>query len=415
MNAFDLVYVALAGATAPVWMRKARSGWSERLGNVARLEGSGNRKRILVHAVSVGEVSALRELVPRLVERVDVVISVTTDTGMAHAKKLFGETCHVVRYPLDFSWSVRRFLDAVRPDVVALVELEIWPNFVGACSRRSIPVSVINGRLSERSFRGYRRIRPWIGPSFRRLSFAAVQDEGYAERFRAMGVSDDACSVTGSMKWDASLLADEVEGSEELARDLGIDRNRPLVVAGSTGPGEEAMLHEACPDEVQLLCAPRKPERFVEAGAALPGCVRRSATGGPMGRGGGRATRFLLDSLGELRRAYALADVVVVGRSFGDLYGSDPIEPVSLGKAVVIGPRHSDFGVIVDALRVAGGIEVCEASALGGVLAELLADGGRRERLASRGRACILEHKGASERHALLLIEAAEGGCLLVS
>jgi len=298
---------------------------------------------------------------------------------------------------------------------VALVELEIWPNFVGACSRRSIPVSVINGRLSERSFRGYRRIRPWIGPSFRRLSFAAVQDEGYAERFRAMGVPDDACSVTGSMKWDASLLADEVEGSEELARDLGIDRNRPLVVAGSTGPGEEAMLHEACPDGVQLLCAPRKPERFVEAGAALPGCVRRSATGGPTGRGGGRATRFLLDSLGELRRAYALADVVVVGRSFGDLDGSDPIEPVSLGKAVVIGPRHSDFGVIVEALRLAGGIEVCEANALGGVLRELLADGGRRERLASRGRACILEHKGASERHALLLIEAAEGGGPLVS
>ena len=97
--------------------------------------------------------------------------------GSTPAKKLFGETCHVVRYPLDFSWSVKRFLNAVRPDAVALVELEIWPNFVGACGRREIPVCVINGRLSERSFRGYKRIRRWIGPSFRRLAFAAVQDE----------------------------------------------------------------------------------------------------------------------------------------------------------------------------------------------------------------------------------------------
>jgi 3-deoxy-D-manno-octulosonic-acid transferase len=416
MNALDLFYVALAGVTSPFWMRKARSGWGERLGRVEPLGEArvGGRNRVLIHAVSVGEVSALRELVPRLVDEVEVVISVTTDTGTAHARKVFGETCHVVRYPLDFSWSVRRFLDVVQPDVVGLVELEIWPNFVRACDRRGVPVCVINGRLSARSFRGYRRIRRWIGPSFRRLAFAAVQDEAYAERFRAMGVAAEACTVTGSMKWDASRIEEEVEGSDELARAMGIDRGRPLVVAGSTGPGEEAMLHEACPAGVQLLCAPRKPERFEEAAAALPGCVRRSV-GEAAGAAASGADRFLLDTLGELRRAYALADVVVVGRSFGDLYGSDPIEPVSLGKAVVIGPRHSDFGVIVAALEDVGGIEVCEAGGLGGLLGDLLADPARREGLAVRGRACIVERQGASERHGRMLIGACSGGGRVVS
>ncbi len=411
MNALDLLYVALAGVTAPVWVRKKRSGWRGRLGRIQLPEKNRDRKRVLVHAVSVGEVSALRELVPSLVSQVDVVISVTTDTGLAHARKLFSETCHVVRYPLDFSWSVRRFLDAVRPDAVALVELEIWPNFVAACSHRSIPICVINGRLSERSFRGYKRIRSWIGPSFERLSFAAVQDEAYAERFRTMGVSDQKCIVTGSMKWDASRIVDEVQGSETFAREMGIDLNRPLIVGGSTGPGEEAMLHEACPEGAQLLCAPRKPERFAEAGDALPGCVYRSAGArAEVSETEHGASRFLLDTLGELRLAYAIADVVVVGRSFGDLYGSDPIEPVSLGKAVVMGPQHSDFTLIVAALRDRGGIEICEASKLRSVLSELLADGGRRERLGSAGRACIVERQGASERHKILLLGVLPAG-----
>jgi 3-deoxy-D-manno-octulosonic-acid transferase len=121
-----------------------------------------DRPRILLHAVSVGEVSALRGVVPLLVPHADVVISVTTDTGIARARELFGATCAIVRYPLDFSWAVRRFLDRVKPDAVALVELEVWPNFVDACASRGISVCIINGRLSERSFKGYRRIRGFL-------------------------------------------------------------------------------------------------------------------------------------------------------------------------------------------------------------------------------------------------------------
>ncbi|MBK7404444.1 MAG: hypothetical protein IPJ41_07345 [Phycisphaerales bacterium] len=393
-------------------MRKARSGWAERFARVvpALPPKQPGRPRVLVHAVSVGEVNALRELVPMLAPEAEVVVSASTDTGLARGREVFAGVCPVVRYPLDGSGAVRRFLDAVEPDVVGLVELELWPNFISACQERRIPVAVINGRLSERSFRGYRRISRWISPSFAGLSLAAVQNEAYAGRFAAMGVPAERVVLTGSMKFDAARIADHVEGAAELAAELGIDRARPLIVAGSTGPGEEALLRRACDaafgaGAVQLLCAPRKPERFDEAAGALPGCIRRTARAPGSG-----ANLFLLDTIGELRRAYALADVVVVGRSFFDLHGSDPIEPVALGKAAVIGPAVSDFAEIVASLERAGGLCRAGKDDLGPVLRDLMNDPARRADLASRGRDCIRQLQGASARHAEFLLWLGEAG-----
>lgn len=488
MNAFDLAYSVGAVLLLPVWARKSRQDWRERLGHTSPLpptsvssaasSGSARnadgvstnaRPRILLHAVSVGEVNTLRGLVPLLARNAEVVISVGTDTGIARARAIFAseapsigvasapradaasgsvsqtssQAIRIVRYPLDFSRCVNRFLDAVRPDVVGLVELEVWPNFVASCARRGIPIGVINGRLSSRSFKGYRCIRPIIGPTFSRLAFAAVQDEHYAQRFMHMGVPKDRVSVTGSMKWDSALDAMrllgssegtggqaittsaavsgatpvEFPGASELAAQMGIDRTRPLIVAGSTAEGEEALLHESCPTGVQLLCAPRKPERFDEAAAAMPGCARRSQTRTvapkrtavgtgltPTGLGSNRVRdRFLLDTIGELRTAYALADVVVMGRSFGNLHGSDPLEPIGLGKATIIGPRFGDFATIVDALVEAGAIQIVNGGELRNVLSRLLNDPARRAEMARRGRACITQHAGATAKHAAIL------------
>jgi 3-deoxy-D-manno-octulosonic-acid transferase len=362
-------------------------------------------------------------------EGIEVVVATTTDTGLARAKSLFADSplaedqpgrpgVRVVRYALDLSASVRRFLDAVRPDAVALVELEIWPNFVRECTRRNIPVAVINGRLSARSFKGYHRFHRFLSPSFGRLAFAAVQDSAYAERFRTMGARD--VRITGSMKWDAVTpvapgpVGQSLPEANALAAALGIDRTRPLIVAGSTGPGatkqdetEEQLLHRLCPPGVQLLCAPRRPERFDEAYGHLGGtdrCVRRSATGV---RPAKAADRFLLDSIGELRAAYALADVVVVGRTFSNLRGSDPIEPIALGKATVIGPDYANFTTIVDAFRAADALVVTTANELGVVLSRLLNDPARREQLAAAGLLCIAEQKGATATHARMLTELA--------
>ncbi|MEM7629886.1 MAG: glycosyltransferase N-terminal domain-containing protein [Planctomycetota bacterium] len=415
----DIGYVVLAGLAAPWWLRKRRGGWGARFGRVGELPAC-DRPRVLLHAVSVGEVASLRPLVPLLAERAEVVICATTDTGVARARELYGEAHEVVRYPLDASWAVRRFLDAVRPDAVGLVELEVWPQFVKACATRGIPVGVVSGRLSERSFRGYRRARALLSPSFARLARVGAQDAAVLERFATLGTARDRCVVTGSIKWDAVPLPGEGDDGEAQGRAaalraaLGIDPGRPLIVAGSTGPGEEALLHGACPPGVQLLCAPRKPERFDDAAAALPGCVRRSAGGA-----GGEAAqdRFLLDTIGELSTAYRLADVVVLGRSFGPLegvklHGSDPAEPAGLGKAVVIGPRFGDFRVMVEALREAGGLLVAPREELANTLARLIADPGERAGLGERALACAHANRGAAERNAGLLLDmlASRGG-----
>lgn len=414
MNLLDLLYIPAGLLTAPLWMRKKRAGWGQRFGHVAGMLnepiGESTRPRVMLHAVSVGETNALRALVPELARQAEVIVSTTTDTGLARAQALFGDFEHVevVRYPLDCSWMVKRFLDAVRPDVVGLVELEVWPNFIKICTKRGIPVGLINGRLSARSFRGYKKLRWLLRPTFRRLAFACVQDEPYAGRIGAMGVPSERVWVTGSMKWD-SIDTDVRSGPGEralaIAREMGIDLDRPVVVAGSTGEGEEALIDAAVGGAAQLIVAPRKVDRFDEAAGALAGCVRRSK-----GETRPGATRFLLDTIGELSAAYELADIVVIGRSFGSLYGSDPIEAAALGKPVLIGPAHSDFAQVVALLRDAGGIEVVERDDLGGVISGLLADPDRGRAMGEKARECVRACQGASQRHLRVLLDHTGSG-----
>ncbi len=400
----DAAYAAGLVAASPflAWKflrgSRRRGDWPARLGRGGALPAPKAGGRLLIHAVSVGEVNAARHLVEILARDHDVVLSATTDTGFARAQQLFGNRIAVVRYPLDAGFAVERFLDRIQPTLVALMELEAWPNFIGLCSRRGIPVGVINGRLSERSFSRYRLARPVLRSMFGSLAFACAQTDAYADRFAAMGTPRERVQVTGTMKWDTAQVAEHVEGSEELAAALGIDRSRPLVVAGSTAPDEESLLHASVPAGTQLLCAPRRPEWFDMAAAAMPGCVRRSRPGGSPG-----SDRFLLDTIGELRKAYALATVVVVGRSFGDLHGSDMMEPVALGKATLIGPRYGDFKDTAEKLIAAGGLRVSSRHEIVRDLSALLADSHAREEMARAGRAVIAREQGATARHAALL------------
>ena len=426
----DIAFLLFAIVTMPFWLvsmwkrGKLRTDWSSRLGwrlpqvpeqqvpeqqvpeqDVTKA-GAQPAHRILLHAVSVGEVNAARILADMLAAEpmnAQVIISVTTDTGIERARKVFGSQHTVVRYPFDFSWSVRRFLGAVKPDLVLLMELEIWPNFTRLCTNRSIPIAVINGRLSARSFTRSLRVRWILSPMFRRLSRVAAQDQAYADRFEAMGVARNRIAVTGTMKWDTAEIADHVDGAEELAQEMGIDRSMPLIVAGSTALGEETLISAACPEGVQLLCAPRKPEWFDQTYRALPGSVRRSEK-----RAGSASGRFVLDTIGELRKAYALADLVVLGRTFGNLHGSDMMEPAGLGKVVIVGPRVDDFQSTADALIKSGGLVQTSAENLRATIAELLADPKRREQIASSARDVIRKEQGASARHAKIAQELLE-------
>jgi len=405
----DLLYIPIGIVTAPVWMRKTREGWDERFGHVAHMLSNdpsmAHRPRVLLHAVSVGEVNALRALVPMLSEQACVIVATTTDTGLARAKHLFEaiEGVSVVRYPLDCSWMVRRFLDSVRPDVVGLVELEVWPNFIRACTKRGIPIGIINGRLSARSFKGYKKIRFLLAPTFARLRFACVQDQQYAERIGAMGVPAERVQVTGSMKWDSIQVDSDREPSAralQIAREMGIDLSKRVVVAGSTGPTEEAMLHAAISTDLQLVIAPRKTERFDEAANAVPGGVRRST-----GQAEPGSTRFVLDTIGELSALFEIADVVIMGRSFHDQFGSDPTEAAALGKPVLIGPRYSDFEQAVGVLRDSGGLRIVDSAGLGALVDELIANPDIRAQMGQQAAACVLAQQGASRKHLQVLLE----------
>ena len=375
---------------------------------VGEVSGAPARRRptVLVHGVSVGEVAAIRQMVGLLAARTRVVVSSTTDTGVARARALYSSRHAVVRYPLDLSWMVRRFLDAVRPDVVALAELEVWPNFVTECTRRGIPVCVVNGRLSSSSYRGYRRARAWVRPVFRQLAAVAAQNEAYADRFIDLGVPRDRVRVTDTMKWDTSGRpppgtrptgsaanappATAPTAAEALATALALDPTRPLIVAGSTGPGEEKELIATRPPAAQLLLVPRKPERFDAVAALHPSIRRRSRVRSAP------TDLFLLDTMGELELAYALADVAIVGRSFAPMGGSDPIPAVAAGCATIIGPHHENFTDVVSALAAGGGITVTDTPMA--AAARLLDDPHARRRMARNGRRVIEEHRGASAR-----------------
>lgn len=385
---------------------KWRTDWQGRLGHALELPKD-PRPTVLLHGVSVGEVAAAAPLVAALggadgAGPCRVVLSATTNTGHARAETQYGQRHPVVRYPLDFSRSAHRFLDRVRPDVVALLELEVWPNFTRACADRGIPVVVVNGRLSAGSFRGYRRLRSLLSPSFRRLAAVGAQTADYAERFRAMGVPDDRITVTDSMKWEAPLPERVTEQADRLARDLGVDRSRPVVAAISTGPNEEQRLIEGRPDHAQLLVVPRKPERFEEVAALAP-WIRRSSGTRPEAAG----DLFLVDTMGEAEAATALGDVVVMGRSFNGLGGSNPVPAARLGRPLVVGPDHGNFDEMVQALVEGGAAAVVQDPWAG--VRRILGDGDLGARMSRAGPATVQAHVGATARNAEIVLRQLQG------
>ena len=417
----DFLYTAVAILGSPLWLYrllrtgKWRTDWLGRFGYCQRAhDDHGHQRTLLIHAVSVGEVNSIRLLVEKLRQKVDglrIVVSVTTDTGILRAHQLYDTDCSVVRYPLDWSCCVERFLDEVRPDGVALVENEVWPNFIRSCVRRSIPVGILNARLTEHSFSWYRRSGSIARGMYSRLAKVAAQTEADARRFSELGTPRVAVCVYDTMKWDTAEIVDEVAGVDELATAMGINRTRPVVVLGSTGDSEEKLLLEALgkklDPKVQLVFVPRKPERFDEVARILgPDVARRSRSSGALRGISDDGRIFLIDTMGELRKAYALADVVVVGRSFNGWGGSDPIEPVGLGCPVIIGPDHQNFSDVVAALVAGDGLVVAQtADQAAEHVNLLLANRQQASDLADKGRQVIRERQGATDRYAHLVLE----------
>ena len=274
----DAIYFVAALAVSPVFLYRRirygryRTGWGQKFGAVARR--CPQKKCIWLHAVSVGEVNAAQTLVAEMEKQFgdfEIVMSTTTDTGFARAEKLFGRTRAVFYFPFDFSWVTRRAFRRLDPSICLLMELEVWPNFVFTAHERGVPVLVLNGRVSDRSFSRYRRIKGLTRRFFGKLDLVLAQTQEYAERFRELGCPADRVIVTSSLKYDTAQVADAVEGADALAGTLDLAGER-LWVAGGTGDEEEkiildvyrSLVQEERFSDVRLAIVPRKPERFNE-------------------------------------------------------------------------------------------------------------------------------------------------------
>lgn len=415
---YHVVFLLFGVVYAPValWRiafdRRYRAALVPRTGRVEPTGGS--HPVVWAHGVSVGEVKGLGRLLEAIEEHhpgVEVVVSATTRTGFELAQRLYAPR-RVIRYPIDFGLFPGRALDRVRPGCVLLMELEVWPNFLQAASRRGIPVAVVNGRISERSFRGYRMVRGLL-PQFDWIDLFCVQNDAYRERLEALGVEPARIAVTGNMKYDSVPLRSAPEDSRRLRGWLAGDGRR-VVVCGSTHGHEEEWIAAvvqrvaaALGERVRLVLVPRHPERapaVVEAvqqgGTALALWSRVAERLPPLADDQG----VLVDTIGHLEAFYGACDVAFVGGSLVPHGGQNMLEPAALGRAVVFGPHVANFRTDVELLLEAGAaVQVRDVAELERTLVDLLRDPARRDELGRRAVELIRANQGATGRTRALI------------
>jgi 3-deoxy-D-manno-octulosonic-acid transferase len=404
------IALLLAG---PYWLfemlrhGKYRTGLLERLGRVPeRLKSAESESPVIwVHAVSVGEVLALSPLIAGLREEAAgyrVLISTTTDSGQLLAGSRFGEAT-VFYFPLDFATSIRPYLRALRPALVVLAETEFWPNFLRLADESGAQIAVVNARISDRSWPGYRRFR-WL---WRRVlapvDLFLAQSSADAERLASIGAPPGRIEVSGNLKFDLPP-APELSIVAQLRANLKQAGGGPVLVCGSTVDEEEPLLLDAFESvlasypQAVLLLAPRRPERFdqvarlvQQAGMRL---WRRSLWQGEAIAGG----VLLLDSIGELAALYALADVAFVGGSLVPRGGHNILEPAQWGVPILVGNFTANFRDMVALFNRRGALRVVDRAELPGVLMELLSNPDQRAELGRRAGDALRSEMGSTAK-----------------
>ncbi len=405
---------------------KYRTGWSEKLSGNLPQRDTGS-PAIWFHAVSVGEVLALQKLVSEfatLHPDVEIVITTTTPTGLSVAREKYPDalTCF---FPFDFSWAVKNAIDRIQPSAIVLVELELWPNFIRAASDLSIPLALINGRISEKSFRGYSRIRWLMKSLLPRFNALAVQNETYANRLKYLGTPAEKITVTGSVKYDHVATDRDNPRTQELQTSFGFGEENRIVIAGSTQAPEEQYILDAFRElrnefaSLQLVIVPRHQERFEEVARLIeengfdvirrtivrnqqPGALNLNSTSS-----NNPSTVYLLDTLGELSACWGLAEIAFVGGSLENQRGGqNMIEPAGYGAAVLFGPNTWNFKQAVellldgDAARV-----VVDRDDLRRQLESCLNLPDEAQAMGQRAQLLILAQQGATQRTLGLISE----------
>lgn len=412
-NAFFGLACLLA---APPWLvrswrdRRHGLGAGERFGKLP--DGAPSGAPVWIHAVSVGEVKAARPLVRALRAHdaeVPIVLSTLTPAGYETARRAFPDL-YVFHAPLDLGPVVRRVMRRLAPRLLVLIELEVWPSLLRVADEEGVPLAIVNGRITESSWRGYRRWRWWL-PEFDRLDLVATQDETYKQRLVSLGVPADRVHVTGNLKHE---LAAPPDGEEvrALGRALGLDGERAIFLAGSTHEGEEELALDAWlaaggAAASDFVLVPRHVHRVPDVKRLLDArsvpYELRTGVGDTRKPG----TVLLVDTMGELEALFCLASVVFLGGSLTPVGGHNLLEPAATGSALVVGPHLDNCRAEADLLAGADGLVIVEDGAgLAHTLGELLSDADRREALGARARQAAASLRGAADADVALLAKA---------
>lgn len=397
--------------------RKYITGLGQRLGKLPEIAHAGG-PLIWLHCVSVGETEAARPLVRALLDKFPshrLVISTTTVTGQKIAKEAFGHDAAAVFYfPIDWAWTVRRVLRTLQPAVVLIMETELWPHLMRECRRRAIPVALINGRISIKSFGRYKMIRPFIRGVLDDFSIALMQSEHDAARILELGMSAERILMPGNLKFDSAESSIDESLTANLRERFGFGQGALLIVAASTHDPEEQVVIDAFKQiknsksryQTRLLIAPRHPERFAEVASLLHASgltwSRRSAAAQAEDR---QSEVVLLDTIGELRAIYPLADIAFVGGSIAEHGGHNVLEPAARGVCVVTGAHTHNFAAITramlneEAIVQLPKIAASETSVeLGKTFHELLSNDSLRRDIGHRASVVCNRNRGATEQ-----------------
>jgi len=390
-----------------LWLKDRGSGKSRpplahRLGRHFPVVDAGG---LWIHAVSVGEVEVARQLVAELGRRgceLPLTVTATTATGLALARQTVGDRLTVHACPLDLPQPVKRVLDAVRPRVLALVETEIWPELLYQAGQRDVRVAVVNARLSPGSLAKYRRVRGLLRNLLEPISLVLTRSAADAEAFEDLGVAPARIRVSGNVKYDLEPNPEPLPWTSQAETWAG---DRTTTVAGSTLEGEEVLLIDAVNrlsdgwSRIFLILAPRHPERFDAVARLLERrgipFARRSRTA----EAPSQPNVLLLDTIGELARAYGLGAAAFIGGSLVDVGGHNPLEPAVWGVPVVTGPHVHNFQEVYDALIAAGGAVLAhDVAEITTILEGWLDDPASADRVGEAGRRVVETSRGATAR-----------------
>jgi 3-deoxy-D-manno-octulosonic-acid transferase len=406
--------------------KRCRPGLRQRLGWLPRhlVESRGGLPTIWVHAVSMGETTAVVPLVQQLKTRYPaarVFVSTVTETGKETVlRRLAGQAEHLY-FPLDFRWSVRSALQTVRPNLIVVVETEFWPNFLREAAARRIPVILVNGRLSTDSFAGYRRLRPFFRRVLASFTLCAMQTDRDVERMIRLDVEPKRVVRTGNLKYDQVAASPQATGGLLSRQDLRLAGGEELFVAGSTHPGEEEAVLDCyrrlldVEPALVLVLAPRHIERAEDVVRVVRTrgltAVRRTKLPGAEGSPITGPRVIILDTRGELATLYRDATLVFVGGSLVNVGGHSPLEPAVWGKAVVFGSHMDHFAEAAEHFLACGaGVMVRDVHEMTRTMTSLLLDRSRLETMGKAAYQLVLENQGALARTVALIARVMEGG-----